>query len=138
MKIVVYAFFICGIACALLMSCNRRQSEKILAQNSDCKSRVQTSDTFLKFGDVRYGDEVGGSVWVKNIGDCPWKVKQIDVGCGCTQVVFDEKQLSPNDSVKIDIYFNTNGLDGYQMKSITIYDNSETGSIELFVSATVI
>jgi hypothetical protein len=65
-------------------------------------------------------------------------VKQIDVGCGCTQVVFDEKQLSPNDSVKIDIYFNTNGLDGYQMKSITIYDNSETGSIELFVSATVI
>jgi hypothetical protein len=121
-----------------LLACNTRQTNPKASVNTNCTATVQVSNTFVQFGNVKYGDEAGSSVWIKNIGQCPWVVKKVEVGCGCTQVEFDQTPLQPNDSVQVNIFFNTKGLEGYQVKSIDIFDNSLSGKVELFVAATVI
>ena len=91
----------------------------------------------LDLGHVSHGEEVGRSVWVKNLGDCPWVLKHFETGCGCVTLQYDEKPLAPNDSVPIWVLFNSKGFNGRQIKMVTLYDNSEKGFHEVIVMAHV-
>lgn len=110
--------------------------------NSVVNKGKNTKVVFCKimhdFGDMNQNEEVGAFFWVKNAGETPWVVKNVETGCNCTRVHYTQEPVQPGDSSRIDISFNSRGLYGVQIKTITIFDNSVEGKHDLVFKANVI
>jgi hypothetical protein len=106
--------------------------------NKKNDSKVVFNQVLHDFGNINQNEEVGAFFWAKNVSQTPWIVKSVDVGCDCTTVHYSQEPIQPGDSSRIDVFFNSNGLYGVQIKTITIFDNSIEGKHDLVFKANVI
>ena len=92
-----------GILIAVISCGPSGSAAKLVA--ADCNTSVVLSRSYIDFGTVKQGEELGATIWVKNIGQCAWGIKNIDYGCGCTRIEFEPNPLSPRDSVALKLFF---------------------------------
>lgn len=76
------------------------------------------------FGIVEQGEQLEYSFIFTNEGEAPLVIQNVQPACGCTGATVGEKtEYAKGESGEIKITFNTQGRDGHQEKSITVFTN---------------
>ncbi|MCU0372767.1 MAG: DUF1573 domain-containing protein [Ignavibacteria bacterium] len=76
------------------------------------------------FGKVPRGPELQYNFKFTNKGNASLVIERVQTSCGCTgATVGDKKEYSKNESGEIKVNFSTQGRDGHQEKTITIFSN---------------
>jgi len=122
----------------LLAGCSQPQQSKQTNQQAQGQAVVRLDKVMIDLGNVQQNDEAGAFFWAKNVGTVNWIIHQAEAACSCTTVQWPQNPVLPGDSVRIDVFFNTVGLEGKQFKTVTINDNTASGFQELVIAANVL
>ena len=90
-----------------------------------------------QFGAVKEGTVVEHSFKFKNGGQFPLIINNVTASCGCTIPEWPREPIAPNQESAIKVHFNTKGKPGQQVKTITVYANTQPAYSELRLQGTV-
>ncbi|MGN0237088.1 MAG: DUF1573 domain-containing protein [Lepagella sp.] len=98
---------------------------------------VSSSELRHDFGLVSgSGGGVSHRFWLRAEGDKSITVTEVRTSCGCVVGAWDERTVSPGDSLYVDVRFDPSGRYGYQEKSV--YVSTTTGRYRLDLVARVV
>ena len=90
------------------------------------------------FGKIKQGEQATYEFVVRNDGDGPLTIKNVETSCGCTAALVSENTLAPGKSGKIKVVFNSLGYSGEVAKYIFVdSDDPATPRAQLKISASV-
>lgn len=89
------------------------------------------------FGKVKKGDQLVHSFVVKNTGKAVLKIDNLLTYCDCIKGVSSVKEIKPGESAVVEVTLNTSGLDGKQVRSVTLVTNGFPPNKRLIVTAEV-
>jgi hypothetical protein len=78
----------------------------------------------LNYGRVAYGDTVTEEFTVRNTGDQPLTIDNVQAGCGCTKAIKESSEVEPGGKTKIIASFDTNGFVSSGLKQKSVFVNS--------------
>ena len=70
------------------------------------------------------GEELRGTVYLKNYGDEPLKIRGVSSSCGCTTLRLKKRLVEPEKEVELRFIVDTRGKLGLIEKTITIHTNT--------------
>jgi len=79
----------------------------------------------LDLGEIVRGTVVERIVTLKNVGDQPLGIIQVQPSCGCTGTLMSSNSIAPGDTGTIKISFNSKNFSGRIDKTVTINSDSE-------------
>lgn len=110
----------------LFAACNPAQRHN-KEQKTGITERQSTEFEFTKemhnFGELEAGEIVVFSFVFTNTGENNLFIYSTDAGCGCINTTHPEKPVEPGDTGIIEVEFDSSGLYGKQMKTITVKAN---------------
>ncbi len=77
----------------------------------------------VELGEVMHGEFAKGQFVIKNVGDAPLDVSELEISCGCAVVDFKPTVLAVGDELSLDVSVDTIGKVGEIRKKITILSN---------------
>jgi hypothetical protein len=87
--------------------------------------------TTYQFGTVDEGKVVEHSFRFRNDGEFPLIINNVSASCGCTIPEWPRDPIAPKEESSILVRFNSKGKPGPQVKTITVYANTEPAYSEL-------
>lgn len=87
--------------------------------------------TIYQFGEIKEGEIVEHSFKFRNGGEFPLIINNVTASCGCTIPEWPRDPIAPNEESAIRVRFNSKGKPGPQVKTITVYANTEPAYSEL-------
>jgi hypothetical protein len=90
----------------------------------EAKSRIVFETTEMDFGEIDVGKIVELTFKFKNTGDETLIIKKINSSCGCTVPRIEKMEYLPGETGIIPVKFNSRGLRGKIVKTITITTNA--------------
>jgi hypothetical protein len=78
-----------------------------------------------KFADTKQGTVVSHDYIIKNTGTVPLIISDYHVDCTCTKVVLPKKPISPGESFKLKVTFDTKDKYYYQDRIIRLQANTK-------------
>ena len=78
----------------------------------------------LEKSSVLTGEEIRGTVYLKNSGDEPLKILGVSSTCGCTTLRLKKRTILPEKKVELRFIVDTRGKLGFIEKDITIHTNT--------------
>lgn len=75
------------------------------------------------FGKVDEGAVLDLNIKIKNMGDAPLEIKEINTSCDCITYNIDKKVLDPNETVEMSLKFDTAKRAGEMSRTITFFSN---------------
>jgi len=122
-----------SLAAAMLFSACDTKSEEAEKDNLSSKIPVITllSDSTYQFGNITEGSIVEHDFKFKNDGQFPLIINNVTASCGCTIPEWPREPISPGAESSIKVRFNTKGKPGPQVKTITVFANTEPAYSEL-------
>ena len=90
------------------------------------------------FGKVKEGEKVGCIFTFENTGTSSLVILAATTTCGCTVPEYDRKPVSPGETGKMEVIFDTSGRNGIQSKIITVRSNASNPLVLLKITAEVI
>ena len=94
-----------------------------LAHAADSEPTLVVGQPLFDFGTVAQGQPVKHDFIIKNTGTSELQVRKILPACGCTAAVVASDRISPGESTRIKVQFDTAGFQGYKVKTIRLYTN---------------
>ena len=70
------------------------------------------------------GEELRGTVYIKNSGDEPLKIRGVSSSCGCTTLRLKQRIVLPEKEVELRFFIDTRGKLGLIEKTITLHTNA--------------
>ena len=70
------------------------------------------------------GEELRGTVYIKNTGDEPLKIRGVSSSCGCTTLRLKQRIVLPEKEVELRFFIDTRGKLGLIEKTITLHTNA--------------
>jgi len=126
------------VAAALLSACNTKSEE---AEKDNLSNKIPViallSDSTYQFGNITEGDIVEHDFKFKNNGQFPLIINNVTASCGCTIPEWPREPISPGAESSIKVRFNTKGKPGPQVKTITVFANTQPAYSELRLQGTV-
>ncbi|PWJ58275.1 uncharacterized protein DUF1573 [Dyadobacter jejuensis] len=120
-----------GLA-ASFTSCNQSSSQKTdEAIASKLPVMTLTDSASYDFGTVTEGDIVEHTFHFRNDGEFPLILNNITSSCGCTTPEWPKEPIGPKEESSIVVRFDTKNKTGPQVKTITVYANTEPAFSEL-------
>jgi hypothetical protein len=121
------------------MACNSATKKTSPAEKSDESgvAKFVFSEEIHNFGSLKAGEIVSFTFIFRNEGTKTLTITEVDSGCGCTEVIIPEKNISPGQEGRIEVIYNSAGEVGNQLKTITITSNAEQTKKQLFIKAKV-
>lgn len=95
------------------------------------QAKLQIKETKQNFGKVKRGELVTLDYLVQNTGNEPLLLKNAEVSCSCTRVVFETEPIQPGKTSVIKIVFNTLTVYGRQDREVIIKSNHPDGDVFL-------
>lgn len=89
------------------------------------------------FGKVKEGEKISYQFTFDNKGPGDLVLTSVSTTCGCTVPKYDVKPISPGESGRIEVVFDTSGRDGMQTKTITVKSNASKPIVLLKITADV-
>ena len=83
------------------------------------------------FGTIKEGEIVEHTFNFQNDGPYPLILNNITSSCGCTTPEWPKEPISPNAKASIKVRFDSKNKSGPQVKTITVYANTEPAYSEL-------
>lgn len=100
------------------------------------KAFVETTTRDL--GTLKYGDVAGAKFKIKNTGDGPITISDIEKGCACTEVKYESSPIAGGSERTIEVIFDSKGLSGYQYKTIAvILEGCDAKRVKLAITANI-
>ena len=90
------------------------------------------------FGIVNEGEKAGCIFTFENTGTSDLVILAATTTCGCTVPEYDRKPVSPGETGKLEVIFDTSGRSGIQSKIITVRSNAVNPVVLLKITAEVI
>jgi hypothetical protein len=87
------------------------------------QAKMEIKDTKKNFGFVKRGEVVKLEYDLTNIGNEPLIINDAEVSCSCTTVDFPKQPISPNQSVKIFVSFDTKTVYDRQDRLVLLKSN---------------
>jgi len=126
--------FISCVIATIVIGCNTSLKSK-------CSGTGQGVLVFEKeihnFGQVNYGDILGVSFKCYNQGYESVIINEVVLGCGCTEVNYSKEPLEPGDSLYLEVVFDSKGLQGRQVKKVTVQASDSLRTHDLYIWADV-
>lgn len=125
-------FFI-AIACGKENAANKIKEsnlETALTRDAEIKKggpTIEFDATEYDFGTVNEGDIVETTFKLTNTGKTNLIITDAKASCGCTVPEWPRGAVKPGDEAEIKVKFNTSGKPNRQIKSITLYTNTDKG-----------
>ncbi len=119
----------------LLLSCSGNSKQQ--SALSKGKGKLRFTELTYNFGELHHGDVVGHRFAVVNEGRFPAVIQKVDHGCGCTDAIFPKSPIEPNDTVYVEVVFDTNGWSGRQVKQVIVLANDSIQKHELLIWASI-
>ena len=94
-------------------------------------------DSSKNLGSVIEGEVVKISYRFRNSGSKPLVIGRVQPGCGCTVADYPKTPIAPGAEGEIKAEFNSQGREGVQNKSISVFANTAEQSYNLHFSVTV-
>ncbi|MCF0039414.1 DUF1573 domain-containing protein [Dyadobacter sp. CY399] len=123
--------FLLGVALTL-SSCSKSDNKEDSKQ-ADSKMPVFTlsdSSTY-EFGTIQEGVVVEHDFKFRNDGEYPLILNNITSSCGCTTPEWPKDPIGPKQTASIKVRFDSKNKTGPQVKTITVYANTEPAYTEL-------
>ena len=95
------------------------------------------SEEMHNFGSLKAGEVVSFTFVFRNIGTKTLTIDKVDSGCACTKVIIPEKSVEPGMEGRIEVIYDSSGETGNQLKTITLFSNTEEKEKQLFIKAQV-
>jgi len=123
----------------LLVACNSGTKKASTGEKSDETgiAKFVFSEEIHNFGSLKPGEVVSFTFIFRNEGTKTLTITEVDSGCGCTEVIIPNKNISPGQEGQIEVIYNSAGEVGNQLKTITITSNAEQTKKQLFIKAKV-
>ncbi|HEY8402338.1 MAG TPA: DUF1573 domain-containing protein, partial [Cytophagaceae bacterium] len=91
------------------------------------------------FGNVKHGEIVTTEFEFTNTGKQPLHIRKAKASCGCTTGLPDKNVVKPGEKSKIKVSFNSNGREGSESKTVTVYSDDPAMPIQtLTIKANVV
>ncbi|MFH1195482.1 MAG: DUF1573 domain-containing protein [bacterium] len=75
------------------------------------------------FGKVIEGDLLDLTIQIKNMGDAPLEIREVNTSCDCVTYELPKKTLEPNEMVSLSLKYDTKGRAGELSRTVTIFSN---------------
>jgi len=137
------------LALLALVSCNSsgsgsgsaaaKQADSVaVPQNTEGMPVITFEEDTHDFGKLTAGEKVTYAFRFKNTGKSVLIISNVSTSCGCTVSSYPKKPVQPGESASIDVSFNSEGKQGFQSKSITVYTNADPATTSLHIKAQVV
>jgi Protein of unknown function (DUF1573) len=149
MKKLHLTLLISAFTMLVFVSCNSTGTgqEKVAASPADSVTTppdkenmpvISFEEDTHDFGKLTAGEKVTYSFKFKNTGKSALVISNVSTSCGCTVSSYPQKPVQPGEGATIDVSFNSEGKQGFQSKSITVYSNTEPPTTLLHIKAQVV
>jgi hypothetical protein len=101
------------------------------------KTHIEVLETKFDFGDMKEGDKVRHTWIVKNAGEHPLIISNVQTSCGCTVPSFSKEPVAPGKQGEITLEFNSAGKPGDVNKNALIIANADNAPFSIGFSARV-
>jgi hypothetical protein len=95
-------------------------------------------DTLYDFGEINEGKEISYAYEFVNDGKQTLLIAEAKSSCGCTVPKWPQKPISPGDSGRINIVFNSLNRTNHQSKTINIFANTVPNKTTLYLQGNVL
>ncbi|MFN3381638.1 MAG: DUF1573 domain-containing protein [Runella zeae] len=131
-------FFI--LVSVALFSCGSNQDKTATNNMDDKLPKFEFAEDIknFDFGTVREGQEVEHRFKFKNVGDFPLIINNVSASCGCTIPQWPREPIGPGEEESILVHFNSKGKEGQQLKTVTIFANTNPATSEIQFKANVV
>lgn len=89
---------------------------------------VSVEPSSFNLGVIKKGRSVTVTAIVKNTGDVPLVIHDIETSCDCTTVNYEKEEITPNSAFEVDITYNADDL-GFFDRVVYIYANTESSPL---------
>lgn len=116
----------------MLLNCNNTE-KKSETKQVDSKLPVLTllDSASFDFGTIQEGAIVEHTFKFRNDGQYPLILNNITSSCGCTTPEWPKEPIEPKATSNIKVRFDSKNKSGPQVKTITVYANTEPAYSEL-------
>ncbi len=98
------------------------------AESSQAAPKLLIETPVYDFGSVIQGTQVGYNFILKNSGNAPLSIRRVHPACGCTAATPASTTILPGEQTTLGVIFDTNGFQGYKVKTVRVYTNDPAQS----------
>lgn len=102
------------------------------------KTTMDVAQTKHDFGTITEGDKVRHTWTVKNTGQQPLFISNVQTSCGCTAPSFSKEPILPGTEGVITLEFNSAGKEGIVNKNALIMANTDNSPFSIGFTANVL
>jgi len=95
------------------------------------QAKLEVDDAKKNFGFVKKGEVVKLEYTIKNVGNEPLLITNVEIGCSCTTVEYPKQPIPPNKAEKVIISFDTKTVYDRQDRVVFLKSNAINGSTKL-------
>lgn len=99
-----------------------------VAQTSESTAKIEFDKMEHDFGKIREGEKVQYRFKVKNPGTVPLRLTDVKPSCGCTVPNWTKEPIPPGGEGFVEVIFDSQGRSGEQMKTVTVFANTDPPS----------
>jgi len=120
-------YLILLVSFALVISCQHKTGNKNTAEEKTkpATTQFEFQDEMHNFGKLEAGEILVYTFVFTNTGEHDLLIENIETDCGCIRATIPEKPVKPEGKGLIEVEFDSAGLWGRQLKSITVQANTE-------------
>ncbi len=110
----------------------------LLSVAASAQPRIELDPPSLDFGVLQQHETRDVTVMIRNAGDQPLEIRDIESTCGCTVPELAVRTVAPGEQVPMEVHFNSKTFQGKQIKYIHVYSNDpRRSSVEYLVTADI-
>ena len=99
-----------------------------VAQTPEPTAKIEFDKMEHDFGKIREGEKVQYRFKVKNPGTVPLRLTDVKPSCGCTVPNWTKEPIPPGGEGFVEVIFDSQGRSGEQMKTVTVFANTDPPS----------
>lgn len=95
------------------------------------QAKIEIEKKTFKFPKTKEGVELKHTYKLTNAGNAPLLIQKYEVACTCTKLTYPKTPILPNETVSVEVTFDTKHKIGWQDRIITLYSNAENSPIKI-------
>lgn len=111
------------------------QGEKVEREDKSkvLKTKVDIATTSVSLGNFDWQKEQRVTFVLKNAGNKPLVIQDVNTSCGCTSVHYSKEPIRPYGEIALEVFYKADHPEHFS-KTVTVYCNSDSSPIKLTIS----
>jgi uncharacterized membrane protein len=110
----------------------------LLAASAFAAPELSVLEGTYNFGTIPQGKKVQHNFVIRNTGDAPLQIKEVNVSCGCTAAKPSSPVIAPGKSGEIQVVFDSGAFSGKVQKSVSLVTNAKIPGATLYLDGIIV